>query len=387
LKILPIIDSSRTELFEIFKDFHTHPELGFNEVRTSKIVGEKLKKWGIDEIHYGLGGTGVVGIIHGMLPGNQRVGLRADMDALPIHEETNLSYKSKNDGVMHACGHDGHTTMLLGAAKHLASTRNFTGTVIVIFQPAEEGLGGARKMLSDGLFDKFPCDEIYGIHNWPNGSLGHVGICKGRAMAGSTFFDIKVNGTGSHAAMPHQAKDPLMIAATLVSQLQTIVSRNVEPIESCVVSVTKFESGSAYNVVPDTASLCGTIRYFSDEVRELAETRMIDICDGLAKAYDVEIGVKLRNVFNVLINDVELSDAYLEAAADIVGPQNVTDQQKPVTGSEDFADMLQRVPGAYCIVGHGENIAVHNPEYSLDPEVIPIGASILARVAERRLAG
>ena len=383
--ILPVIDESTDELTEIFKDLHAHPEIGFTETRTAGIVAEKLRAFGVDEVHEGIGKTGVVGLIRGKGGGNRRVGLRADMDALPIHEETGLDYASQNPGTMHACGHDGHTTMLLGAAKHLAETRDFDGTVVLIFQPAEEGLGGARGMLADGLFEKFPCEEVYGMHNWPNGEPGKVGICKGKAMAGSSFFDIHVQGKGSHAAMPHQSQDPLVVASALVGQIQTIVARNVAPLESCVVSVTQVHSGSAYNVVPDTATLAGTIRYFSDDVCRLAETRLQELCDGFAKAYGVGVELVLRNVFNVLVNDDELSDAYLEAAADVVGGVNVSDDRPPVTGSEDFADMLRVVPGAYCIVGHAGTVAVHNPGYVLDPGILPVGASIMARIAERRL--
>jgi hippurate hydrolase len=383
--ILPVIDDSTDELTEIFKDLHANPEIGFTETRTAGIVAEKLRAYGVDEVHEGIGRTGVVGLIKGKGGGNRRVGLRADMDALPIHEESGLDYASQTPGTMHACGHDGHTTMLLGAAKHLAETRDFDGTVVLIFQPAEEGLGGARGMLADGLFEKFPCDEVYGMHNWPNGEPGKVGICKGRAMAGSSFFDIHVQGIGSHAAMPHQSQDPLVVASALVGQIQTIVARNVAPLESCVISVTQINSGSAYNVVPDTATLAGTIRYFSDEVCHLAETRLQELCDGFAKAYGVGIELELRNVFNVLENDPDLSDAYLEAAADIVGSDNVGDDKAPVTGSEDFADMLRVVPGAYCIVGHAGTVAVHNPSYVLDPGILPVGASIMARVVERRL--
>lgn len=383
---LPIISDSTDELTEIFKDLHAHPEIGFEEHRTAGIVAEKLKEYGVDEVHAGIAGTGVVGLIKGNRPGARRVGLRADMDALPIHEETNLAYASTNPGVMHACGHDGHTTMLLGAAKHLAATRDFAGTVVLIFQPAEEGLGGARGMLKDDLFDRFPCDEVYGMHNSPNGHPGTVGICKGPAMAGASFFDITIQGKGSHAAMPHQSRDPLVIASSLVGDLQTITSRNVAPLDTCVLSVTQLHAGSAYNVVPDTATLAGTIRYFKDEVCELVETRMRELCEGFAKAYGVEINVDLRNIFTVLVNDAELSDAYMEAAADIVGKENISDTDAPATGSEDFADMLQVVPGAYCRVGHSGTTGLHNPSFFLDPELLPVGASIMARIAERRLA-
>lgn len=383
--ILPIIDQSTAELTDIFKDLHAHPEIGFTETRTAGIVADKLRAYGVDEVHTGIAKTGVVALIRGKGNSAKRIGLRADMDALPIDEQTNLPYASKTPGVMHACGHDSHTTMLLGAAKHLAATRDFDGTAILIFQPAEEGLGGARGMLAEGLFDKFPCDEVYGMHNWPSGDPGKVDICKGTAMAGASFFDIHVQGRGSHAAMPQASRDPVVIASALVGQIQTILSRNVAPLDACVVSVTQIHAGSAYNVVPDTATLAGTIRYFKDDVCELAETRMRDLCDGMARAYGVDIDIDLRNIFDVLINDDALSDAYLEAAADIVGAENVSDQCEPATGSEDFADMLKVVPGAYCRVGHTGTMPLHNPGFVLDPDLLPVGASIMARIIERRM--
>ncbi len=385
MNILPVIGASTDELTEIFKDLHSFPEIGMEEERTSAIVAEKLKAYGVDEVHTGIGKTGVVGIIHGKGTGGKRIGLRADMDALPIDEQTNLPYASKNSGKMHACGHDGHTTMLLGAAKHLAETRNFDGTAVLIFQPAEEGLGGARGMLADGLFDRFPCDEVYGMHNAPNGEPGTVGICKGAAMAGASFFDITVTGRGSHAAMPQQSRDALVIASSLVGQLQTIVSRNVAPLDSCVLSVTQIHAGSAYNIVPETAHLCGTIRYFKDEVCEIAERRMKELCAGMAHAYGVEINVDLRNVFDVLMNDADLSDAYMDAARDIVGEEMISRNDEPATGSEDFADMLKVVPGAYCRVGHTGTLPLHNPGFVLGTEILPVGASIMARVVERRM--
>ena len=386
MKILPAIDQAKTELEAIFKDLHAHPEIGFTETRTAAVVAEKLRAYGVDEVHEGIGKTGVVALIRGKGDGNRRVGLRADMDALPITEATGLPYASTKPGVMHACGHDGHTTMLLGAAKHLAETRDFAGTAVLIFQPAEEGLGGARGMLADGLFERFPCDEVYGMHNFPNGDPGKFGIVKGTAMAGASFFDIHIQGKGSHGAMPQDSRDPLIVASALVGQIQTIVSRNIAPLDACVVSVTQIHSGSAYNVVPDTATLAGTIRYFKDEVCALAERRMQELCDGIAQAYGVRITLETRNIFNVLENDADLSDAYMEAAGDIVGPENVTLRKDPVTGSEDFADMLRVVPGAYCTLGHLGTVPVHNPAYVLDPGILPVGASILARIVERRLA-
>ena len=385
MNILPIIAAAEEELCDIFEMLHAHPEIGFEEHKTSQIVAERLRVFGVDEVHTGIGNTGVVGLLHGKGRGNRRIGLRADMDALPIHENTGLSYQSTQSGKMHACGHDGHTTMLLGAAKHLAETRDFDGSVALIFQPAEEGLGGALAMMEQGLFQKFPCDEIYGMHNAPNGRPGRFEICKGRAMAGAAFFDIVISGLGSHAALPHQSRDPIVIASGLVSQIQSIVSRNVAPLETCVLSVTQIHAGSAYNVVPETATLAGTIRYFEQEVYETATQRLQALCDGFATAFDVDVALELRPLFNVLKNDPNLSQAYLEAASDIVGSENVSTQVAPDTASEDFADMLQVVPGAYCRVGHSGTMPLHNPQFTLGKEILPVGASIMARLVETRL--
>lgn len=385
MSVIPKIEAFAAELTEIRQDFHAHPELGFEEVRTSGIVAEKLRAYGVDEVHEGLGGTGVVALIKGQGGGNRRVGLRADMDALPIVEASGVPYASTNPGRMHACGHDGHTTMLLGAARYLAETRDFDGTVVLIFQPAEEGLGGARRMIADGLFEKFPCDEIYGMHNDPNSEPGVVSVTPGPAMAGASFFDITVKGTGSHAAMPHQSKDPIVIGTSLVQQLQSVVSRNTPPTKPVVLSVTKFNAGSAYNVVPDTATISGTIRYFHDDVSEMADARIRELCAGMAQAYGIEITVELRNVFDVLMNDADLTTAYAAAAADIVGEDMAAESTEQATGSEDFADMLKVVPGAYCRVGHAGSVPLHNPAFVLDDAILPVGASIYARIVETRL--
>ena len=385
MNILPEIDKISNELKKIFKDLHQHPELGFEEVRTSEIVKEKLQDFGVDEIHTNIGKTGVVAVINGKQKGANQIGLRADMDALPIEETTNLDYASKNPGKMHACGHDGHTTMLLGAAKHLCETRNFKGKAILIFQPAEEGLGGARLMLKEGLFEKFPCSEIYGIHNSPNGRHSEISICKGKAMAGASFFDITINAKGSHAAMPHQSIDPIIICANMIDQMQAIVSRNTPPLESVVLSITQIHSGSAYNVIPEEATLCGTIRYFSEEVYALVEDRVKAICRGLEATYNVEVIPDLRNTFDVLHNDNELSDCYMDAAEEIVGKENIIRTARPATGSEDFADMLKYVRGAYCRIGHSGTQPLHSPKFTLDPDIIPVGASVLARLVEKQL--
>ena len=269
------IDGYAEELTAIRRDLHAHPEIGFEEVRTSGIVAEKLKGWGI-EVHRGLGGTGVIGVLKGKGNGGKRIGLRADMDALPMEENTNLKWRSTIPGRFHGCGHDGHTTMLLGTARYLAETKNFDGTVHFIFQPAEEGLGGARAMIKDGLFEKFPCDEVYGLHNAPDLNHGEIAILPGPAMAGADFFDITIQGYGAHGAMPERSKDAVVIATTLTQALQTIVSRNVDPLKSAVLSVTQIHAGSAYNVIPGDAKLCGTVRAFDDGVRALIRERMRD---------------------------------------------------------------------------------------------------------------
>ncbi|WP_304617885.1 M20 aminoacylase family protein [Paracoccus sp. (in: a-proteobacteria)] len=382
---LPEIDAAASDLTAIFRDLHAHPEIGMEEVRTASVVAAKLREWGVDEVHEGVGKTGVVGILRGRGQGNRRIGLRADMDALPIQETTGLPHASTHPGKMHACGHDGHTTMLLGAAQYLARTRNFDGTAVLIFQPAEEGLGGARAMIADGLFRRFPVDEVYGMHNQPNGQPGRATLCKGPAMAGASFFDITVTGKGSHAAMPQQSRDALVAASGLVGQFQTILGRNVAPLDQAVLSVTQIHAGSAYNVVPESATLAGTIRFFKPEVRELMQARMRAICEGAAQAFDLSITCQFREIFDVLVNDADLSDAWTEAAADILGADNVRDDAQPFTGSEDFADMLQQVPGAYGNLGHAGTVPLHNPGFVLDEGILPVGASIYARLIERRL--
>jgi hippurate hydrolase len=308
------------------------------------------------------------------------------MDALPMDEHTNLPFRSKTPGVFHGCGHDAHTTMLLGAARYLAENRDFKGRVVFIFQPAEEGLGGARAMIADGLFDRFPCDEIYGMHNNPLAEENEVGVKPGAAMAGASFFDITVRGVGSHGAAPHHSKDPIVIATALVQQLQSIVSRNVPPTSAAVLSVTQIHSGSAYNVVPDQAVVSGTVRYFEDEVRDMMHARMEALCAGLSTAYGVEIVPDIRPIFSVLNNDPALSEAYIAAAREIVGEAKASIKTELVSASEDFADMLQIVPGAYCTVGHKGSVPVHNPEFVIDDDMLPVGASIYARIATDRLA-
>ncbi|MFD2238281.1 M20 aminoacylase family protein [Aureimonas populi] len=385
MTVLPRIEAFARDLEAIRHDLHAHPEIGFEEHRTSAIVAEALEGMGAI-VHRGVGGTGVVALIEGKRPGARRIGLRADMDALPMDEETNLPYRSTVPGRFHGCGHDGHTTMLLGAARYLAETRDFAGTAVCIFQPAEEGLGGARAMLADGLFERFPCDEVYGLHNAPQYALGQVAVFPGKAMAGATFFDIHIRGRGAHGAQPHNSKDAVLIATMLAQNLQSVVSRNVTPMEPAVLSITRIESGSAYNVIPAEAKMSGTLRYFDDGVRDLMHERIEKIAEGMALGFEVEIAVDLRPIFTVLDNAGEQTAYLQEAAAEIVGTDGVLTARKPVTGSEDFADMLQAVPGAYCWVGHGGDVPVHNPAFVLDDAILPIGASVLARIVEKRLA-
>ncbi|WP_232628829.1 M20 aminoacylase family protein [Methylobacterium sp. Leaf118] len=372
------------ELTAIRRDLHAHPEIGFEEVRTSGIVAGHLETFGI-EVHRGFGKTGVVGVLQGR-PGQRRIGLRADMDALPITEETNLPYRSTVPGTMHACGHDGHTTMLLGAARYLAETRDFDGTAIFVFQPAEEGLGGARAMIADGLFEKFPVDEIYAIHNAPHGPHGVFQVRPGPIMAAADFFDIRITGRGAHAAMPHQGIDPIVVATGLAQAMQSIVSRNANPLKSAVVSITQIHAGAAYNVIPEGAHLAGTVRTFDPALRTLIGTRIREIAAGFAAAYGATIAVDLRDVFSVLDNSAAQAAAAAEIAAELFGPENVEADTVPRMGSEDFADMVAAVPGAYAWLGATPGPGLHNARFDFDDSLIPLGAAYLARVVERRTA-
>ncbi|MCK2055723.1 M20 aminoacylase family protein [Methylobacterium sp. 37f] len=373
------------DLVAIRRDFHAHPELGFEEVRTSGIVAAELARYGVT-VHRGIGGTGVVGVLEGRTGSGRRVGLRADMDALPIEEETNLPYRSTVPGKMHACGHDGHTTMLLGAARYLAETRDFDGTAVFVFQPAEEGQGGARAMIADGLFEKFPCDEIYAIHNQPNGPHGKIKLRPGPAMAAADFFDIRITGRGAHAAQPQQGIDPIVVGSTLVQALQSIVSRNADPLKSAVLSVTQFHAGAAYNVIPEGAHITGTVRTFDADLRSLVTARIREIAQGIAAAYGATIEVDIRDVFSVLMNSPEHAAAAADVARELFGPESIDDQSKPRMGSEDFADMVARVPGAYAWIGSTPGPGLHNASFDFDDSIIPLGSAFLARLVERRTA-
>lgn len=371
-------------LTAIRRDIHAHPELGFQEHRTASLVADLLRSWGADAVATGIGRTGVVATIEGRAPG-PGLGLRADMDALPIQEETGLDFASSRPGVFHGCGHDGHVAMLLGAAQYLAATRNFAGRVHVIFQPAEEGLAGAAAMIGDGLFERFPCEEIYALHNWPDADFGWVGTRPGVSLAGSSSFDIRIVGRGAHGAMPQQAVDPVIVAVTLAQALQTIVSRNVAPLQAAILSITEIHAGTAYNVIADSAVLRGTIRSFDADVEALVIRRMGEIAAGIAASFGATVTVDIHPGYPALVNNAALAAAASRVAADIVGDEKVDAQATPLTGSEDFAFMLAAVRGAYLMLGQGGGGGLHNPGYRFNDDLIPVGATLLARIAERRL--
>jgi len=382
-----ILDRARRyhdELTEFRRDIHAHPELGLEEHRTAERVANKLAEWGV-EVHRGVGKTGVVGVLRN--GDGPAIGLRADMDALPIHEETNLPYSSRNAGRMHACGHDGHTTMLLGAAKYLADTRNFQGTVNFIFQPGEEGIGGALAMLEDGLFERFPCQAIFGMHNRPGMPVGQYAISPGVGMAGGAFFDIAITGKGAHGARPEESVDSVLVACHIGAALQSIVARNVPPQDVAVLSVTRILAGDAYNVIPQTATLAGTVRTMKRETMQLVEANMKRLANHVAAGFGAEATVDFRVIFAPLVNDADHGRAFADAAADLVGEPKVNRNKPPANASEDFSFMLEKVPGAYINLGNGEDSApVHNPAYNFNDAAIPYGVALFASIVERKLA-
>jgi hippurate hydrolase len=371
------------ELTALRQDLHAHPELGMEEHRTAEIVASQLESFGI-EVHRGIGRTGVVGVIRGR-PGNRAVGLRADMDALPMEELTGLDYASRTSGKMHACGHDGHTTMLLGAARYLAETRDFDGTVNLIFQPGEEGCGGALAMLEDGLLERFPCDALYGMHNATGLDVGQYAIGAGPFMAGGAFFDITVTGQGSHGARPEASIDPVLTACHIATALQSIISRNISPRETAVISVTKVGGGDAYNVIPQTATLSGTARFFSKAVAEQIESGLKRVAEGVAAGFGATATLDFRLIFAPTINDPACTTTIADAAAGLVGEALVNRNREPVMGSEDFSFMLEKVAGAYIHVGNGPGASAHNPHYNFNDEAIPFGAALYAEVAKKSL--
>ncbi len=381
------LDRVRTyqdELTRLRRDIHANPELGLETHRTAEIVAGLLKSWGI-EVHRMVGGAGVVGVLRNG-NGPRAIGLRADMDALPIIEATGAAWKSTKPGVQHACGHDGHTTMLLGAARYLAETKAFQGTVNFIFQPGEEGAGGALAMLEEGLLEKFPADELYGLHNRPGAPIGHFSITPGTGMAGGAFFDIKVTGRGAHGALPSAGIDPVVAACHMVTALQTVVARNLPPSEMGVLSVTRIDGGDAYNVIPERAKLGGTIRAMKRETLSLLESGLKRVALGVAEGLGAKAEVDYRLIFAPLVNAPEPTAAIADAAAEIVGEANVDRKKPPASASEDFAFMLEKVPGAYINLGNGPTSApVHNDRYDFNDEAIPYGAAMFARLVERRL--
>lgn len=394
MKLVEPILARLPELQEIRRDLHAHPELCYEEQRTADVVAARLTEWGIPIVR-GLGVTGVVGIVkNGASP--RAIGLRADMDALPMQETNAFAHASRHPGKMHACGHDGHTAMLLGAAHHLAQHRNFDGTVYLIFQPAEEGGGGARRMMDDGLFEQFPMDAVYGMHNWPGIPEGNFGVVPGPMMASSNEFRVTVRGKGAHAAQPHRGIDPVMVAVQIAQAWQTIVSREKNPLESAVLSITQIHAGSATNVIPDEAELVGTVRTFSTGVLDLIQRRMEEIAHGVAAAFNASVDFSFKRNYPPLINHPEQTAFAVEAMRAVVGADRVDTKVEPTMGAEDFAFMLQEKPGCYVFIGNGEGAhrasghglgpcQLHNTSYDFNDKLLPIGASYWVRLVEMSL--
>jgi hippurate hydrolase len=394
MKLVEPILAFQSELQEIRRDLHAHPELCYEEVRTADMVAARLTEWGIPVVR-GLGVTGVVGIVqNGSSP--RAIGLRADMDALPMQEINGFAHTSRHPGKMHACGHDGHTAMLLGAAHHLAKHRNFDGTVYLIFQPAEEGGGGARRMMDDGLFEQFPMEAVYGMHNWPGIPEGNFGVVAGPMMASSNEFRVVVRGKGAHAAQPHRGIDPVMVAVQIAQAWQTIVSREKNPLDSAVLSITQIHAGSATNVIPDEAELVGTVRTFSTGVLDLIQRRMEEIANGVAAAFNASVDFKFKRNYPPLINHPAQTAFAVEAMRAVVGDERVDTHVEPTMGAEDFAFMLQEKPGCYVFIGNGEGshragghglgpCQLHNTSYDFNDNLLPIGASFWVKLVEMSL--
>jgi hippurate hydrolase len=394
MKLIDPITQFQSELQQIRRDIHAHPELCFEEQRTADVVAKKLTEWDIPIVR-GLGVTGVIGIIKSG-SSERAIGLRADMDALPVQEINDFPHASKHEGKMHACGHDGHVAMLLGAAHYLSQHRNFDGTVYVIFQPAEEGGGGARRMMEDGLFSRYPMDAVFGMHNWPGVPVGTFGVTAGPMMASSNEFEVVVRGKGAHAAQPHKGIDPIMVAIQIAQSWQTIVSRNKNPIDAGVLSITQIHSGSATNVIPDEATLIGTVRTFNTEVLDLIELRMRAIAEHTAYAFDAQVDFQFIRNYPPLINHAKETAFAIDVMKTIVGDNNVDAQVEPTMGAEDFAFMLQEKPGCYVFIGNGEGAHreaghglgpcnLHNPSYDFNDDLLPIGATYWVRLAESYL--
>jgi hippurate hydrolase len=370
-------------------DIHQHPELMYDVDRTAAFVADRLKEFGCDDVVTGLGRTGVVGVIRGRKPvgdGDLKViGLRADMDALPIEEATDLPYASKVPGKMHACGHDGHTAMLLGAARYLAETRNFAGDAVVIFQPAEEGGAGAAAMIKDGLMDRFGIEQVYGMHNGPGIPVGSFAISPGPIMASTDAIDIRIEGKGGHAARPHMCIDSVLVGAQLIAALQTIVSRTVDPLESAVISICEFHAGNARNVIPQVAELKGTIRTLTAEVRDLVEKRIREVAAGVAQMTGAKIDIAYERGYPVVVNHAEQTKVAQAIARDIAGDSNVA-SMPPLMGAEDFAYMLEARPGAFIFLGNGDSAGLHHPAYNFNDDAIVYGTSYWIKLVETQLA-
>ena len=383
---MPILNRAagmKEEIAAWRQDFHANPEILYEVHRTAGIVAEKLREFGCDDVITGIGKTGVVGVIRGRSNRSAKViGIRADMDALPITETTGLPYASKTPGMMHACGHDGHTAMLLGAAKYLTETRNFDGTAIVIFQPAEEGGAGGLAMVEDGMMDRFGIQEVYGLHNQPGVPIGHFALNPGPMLAAADRFDIRITGYGAHASRPHVGIDPVAVGCQLHAALQTIVARNVDPLKSAVVSLTMFHAGEAMNVIPETAALAGTVRTLEPKVRDLIERRMGEICAGVAAAHGAKIELNYARGYPVTVNHAEQAEFMARVARDVSGDAAVNARMVPVMGGEDFSYMLQARPGAFIFMGIGPGAGLHNPAYNFNDEAIPSGVSFWVRLVE-----
>ena len=386
---MPVINriaEFHAEIAEWRQDFHAHPEILYDVVRTAGIVEARLREFGVDEIVSGIGRTGVVGIINGRRNISGRtIGLRADMDALPVTEQTGKDYASTVPGKMHACGHDGHTAMLLGAAKYLAETRNFDGRIALIFQPAEEGGAGGKAMLDDGLVEKFAIDEFYGLHNWPGMPAGHFGIRAGGIMAATDRFYIDIVGRGGHAARPQTTIDPIIVAANMIVGLQSIVSRNVDPLSNAVLSVTMVEAGEADNVISRTAKITGTVRTLDLAVQDLIEQRLVDFVPQFAKSFGAEASVRYARGYPVTVNAEQQTEFAAEVARDVAGPDRVDADTPPSMGGEDFSFMLERRPGAYIFLGNGPSAELHTNQYDFNDDIIPVGVTYWVRLAEKAL--
>lgn len=380
------INELKSEMIAWRHHIHAHPETAFEEKKTTKFIIEKLKSFGITELYTDFAPTGVVGIIKGKKEGRV-IALRADIDALDIIEENKIDYCSTIPGKMHACGHDGHTATLLGVAKYLSEHRDFSGTVVVIFQPAEENEGGARVMVENGLFDRFPIEAVYGIHNQPNMKLNHFYINHGPMMASYDVFEIKVTGVGAHAAAPHLGKDTILTATQIVNSLQSIVSRNVDPISSLVVSVTQIHSGDTWNVLPQQAVIRGTVRAFSADVQDMAEQRITQIATGIASTFEAKAEVDYQRRYPATINYAKQADIAIEAAKNVVGENGLIIDPLPSMGSEDFAFMLQKIPGVYVWLGAGKGANLHNPAYNFNDEVLITGAQYFIEIVNQELGG